>query len=158
MSLGGEFERRFLAFDNGLELGAALDFFYDRFSMEAIAADPSGQTNGTIVDRTLSQTSFTALETTGWRYADMRLFVGIGGGLTVNYFASPDQFPGSRTALKPLACGVFGFDFAVASRTAAILRIDYNHTFNHESFAVNGMVYPLFGDVFDAGIGLLVRF
>ena len=52
------------------------------------------------------------------------------------------------------------FDFAVAPRTAAILRVDYTHTFNRDSFSVDatGAQHPLFGDLFDAGIGFLVRF
>jgi len=157
LSIGGEYEHRLHAFLNGVELGLALDFFYDRFSKEVIASDPA-TVSGSIVDRTLSQTTFTVMETTAWRYSDMRLFAAIGGGFAVGYFVSPDQFSGSITAIKPLARGVLGFDFAIASRTFAVLRVDYNMTFIHQSFDAGGAAHPLFGDFFDAGAGLLVRF
>ncbi|HXU03445.1 MAG TPA: hypothetical protein VN903_20910 [Polyangia bacterium] len=163
LSLGGEFERRVHGFASGIEIGVAANFFYDRFSKDVIATsiDPvTGSTDMTIVTRTLSQTSFAAMETTAWRYADMRFFLGIGGGLTVGYFGSVEAMSSSHTDLLPIARGVFGFDFAVAPRTAAILRVDYTHTFNRDSFSVDatGAQHPLFGDLFDAGIGFLVRF
>jgi hypothetical protein len=158
MSLGGEYEHRLRAFRSGIELGAAFDFFYDRFSKEVVAPDPSNMTPGTIVDRTLSQTSFALMGTGAWRYSDMRLFAAAGAGVAIGYFVSPDQLTGSRTAAQPIARGVFGFDFAIAPRTAAILRVDYSHSFNHQTFAAAGTSYPLFGDIFDAGAGFLVRF
>ena len=160
LSLGGEFERRVHAFPSGIEIGVATNFFYDRFSKDVIATsfDPTtGSSEMTIVSRTLSQTSFALMETTAWRYADMRLFLGLGGGLTVGYFGEASS---SNTDLMPLARGVFGFDFAIAARTCAILRVDYSHTFNRDSYLVSptGALHPMFGDLFDAGIGLLVRF
>jgi hypothetical protein len=162
ISLGGEFERRLRGFQTGIELGVAFDFFYDRFTKDVIATSvgPMGDTEPAIGTRTLSQTTFALMETTGWRYADMRLYVGVGAGLTVGYFVSPDLGAGSSTDLLPLARGVFGFDFAIAPRTAAILRVDYTHTFHRDSFFVgpNGESHPIFGDLFDAGIGFLLRF
>ena len=55
ISLGGAFERRLLAFNSGIELGAAFDFFYDRFARDVIATTPDGTM---IASRTLSHTSF----------------------------------------------------------------------------------------------------
>jgi len=158
MSLGGEFERRLLAFESGLELGLAVDFFYDRFWKDVIGAapGPTGQ-ELMITTRAISQTSFALMETTAWRYADMRVFAGIGGGLTIGYFGSPD-LAASRTAAKPLTRASLGFDFAITPKMAAIMRVDYNHIFDHETFTASGNTYLLFGDIFDAGIGLLVRF
>jgi len=161
-SLGGEFERRLHAFPTGIELGIALDFFYDRFTKDVIATSvgPMGDPAPGIGTRTLSQTTFALMETTGWRYADMRLYVGVGLGLTVGYFVSPDVSSTGNTNLEPLARGVFGFDFAIAARTAAILRVDYTHTFyrNSDFVGPTGDLHPMFGDLFDAGIGFLLRF
>jgi hypothetical protein len=161
-SLGGEFERRLRAFETGIELGVALDFFYDRFAKDVIAASvgPMGDLEPAIASRTLSQTTFALMETTGWRYADMRLYLGVGAGLTVGYFVSPDVSSRGNTDVQPLVRGVFGFDFAIAARTAAILRVDYTHTFYRDSNFVGatGESHPAFGDLFDAGIGFLLRF
>jgi len=160
LSLGGAFERRFRAFESGFEIGAALDFFLDRFTKDVIVptTDPVNQPDGLIRDRTLSQTSFTLSPTIAWRTGDTRLFAGVGGGVTFGYFVSPDLFDGSRTAVQALARGVLGADFAIAKNTFAVLRVDYNHTFQHQTFTAKGVTYPLFGDIFDAGAGLLLRF
>lgn len=163
LSLGGEFERRLRGFSNGIEIGVATNFFYDRFAKDVIATSVDPATGGaemTIQTRTLSQTSFAVMETTAWRYADMRLYLGIGAGLMVGYFGSPDVQSSSHTELQPLARGVFGFDFAIAARTFAVLRVDYSHTFNRDSYFVSstGALHPMFGDLFDAGIGFLLRF
>ena len=63
----------------------------------------------------------------------MRLFVGVGAGLTVGYFGSQEASSRGTTDLQPLARGVFGFDFAIAAQTAAILRVDYTHTFYRDA-------------------------
>jgi hypothetical protein len=157
LSLGGAFERRLLAFSSsGIELGAAFDFFYDRFAKDVIATTPEGLG---IVSRTLSHTSFALMQTTAWRYADLRFFAAIGGGFAVGYFTIPDMAGNATTELKPFARGTLGMDFAVTARTAAILRVDYNRRLGHDgTSSAGGVMRPPFGDIFDAGIGLLVRF
>jgi hypothetical protein len=162
-SLGGEFERRLLGFQNGFELGLATDFFYDRFARDVVstAIGPTGEPESVVATRTLSQTSFALMETTGWRYGDMRLFVGIAGGLAVGYFNGATTTPTSSsiTDMQLLTRGVFGFDFAVAPRTSALLRVDYTRLFlNDSTYDTPDGRQPLFGDIFNAGIGLLVRF
>src|SRR4051812_28186559 len=134
LSIGGEFEHRFRAFASGLELGAAVDFFHDRFSKQVIIAsgDPVNQPDGLIRDRTLTQTSFTLMPTIAWRTGDTRIFAAVGGGVTFGYFISPDAFDGSKTAVQALARGALGADFAVAKNTFAVLRVDYNRTFQHQ--------------------------
>jgi hypothetical protein len=64
------------------------------------------------------------------------------------------MFSGSKTAAQPLARAVVGMDFALTPKIAAILRADYDHSFNHESYGSA----LLFGDIFNAGAGLLLRF
>jgi hypothetical protein len=160
-SLGGEFERRLLGFSNGLEIGAAADFFYDRFAKDIVATTvgSTGAPEQYVATRTLSQTSFALMETTGWRYADMRLFAAIGAGLAIGYFASPDYSTNSLTDTMLLTRGVFGLDFAIAAKTSAILRVDYSRVFyNNSQVTTPAGLQPLFGDIFNAGIGLLVRF
>ena len=163
-SLGGEFERRLVGFQNGFEIGLATNFFYDRFSKDvvAMAVGPTGAVEPTIATRTLSQTSFALMETTAWRYADMRLYAGIGAGLAIGFFtgsANTNPSAGGTTDMQLLTRGTVGFDFAVARQTSAILRVDYTHLFYNDTYyATPGVVQPLFGDIFNAGIGLLVRF
>lgn len=156
LSLGGEFERRLFGFNSGIELGAAFDFFYDRFAKDVIAMTTDGPT---IASRTLSHTSFALMETTAWRYADMRVFAAVGAGFAIGYLGSPDVVATATTEFKPFARAALGMDFAVTGRTAAILRVDYNRSLDHDAtYGEPGVMRPLFGDIFDAGIGLLVRF
>lgn len=152
LSLGGEFERRLHAFDSGFEVGVAFDFFYNRFTKDVIAGTE-------IAARTLSHTSFALMETTAWRYSDLRVFAAIGAGFAVGYFTIPDVAANATTELQPFARAALGMDFAVTGRTAAILRVDYNRSLGRDvTYPVGGEMRPLFGDIFDAGIGLLVRF
>jgi hypothetical protein len=155
MTLGGEIEHRMRTFESGIELGVAFDFFYNRFAKDVIAQTGS---DPTITSRTLSHTSFVLMQTTAWRYADTRLFAGIGAGLSIGYFSSPDVPSDARTSEQPLVRGALGMDFSITTKMAAILRVDYNHTFFHEAFTTSAVAVPLFGDFFDAGIGLLLRF
>ena len=158
LSLGGEFERRLLGFtSSGIELGAAFDFFYDRFAKDVIATTTEGTG---IASRTLSHTSFALMQTTAWRYADLRFFAGIGAGFAVGYFGKPgrgrdrhhrphaDRPRRAGHGLRrhrrgpPPSCGSTTTAASIATRPTARA----------------GITSPLFGDIFDAGIGLLVRF
>jgi hypothetical protein len=162
-SLGGMYERRYLGRGGGFELGAAADFFYDRFATAVIgsAPDANGQEVSFAGVRTLSQTSFALLQTAGWRALDLRVFAALGPGLTIGYFSTPEGMlrPGSQTTVQPLARGVLGVEFALSPFTAVILRADYTHVFTRPTFTTDtAMIYSLFGDILDAGAGLLVRF
>jgi hypothetical protein len=162
-SLGGMFERRYLASRGGIELGGAVDFFYDRFSTAVLgsAPDATGQEQPFTGERTLSRTSFALLQTAGWRTAELRMFAAAGVGVTIGYFSSPEVAlrPGSTTTAQPLARGVLGAEIAISPITAIILRADYTHAFTRPTFTtLTGTTYSVFGDVFGAGAGLLVRF
>ena len=162
-SLGGMFEHRILASRHGFELGAAVDFFYDRFSTAVVGstADATGQQTLFAGERTLSQTSFALLQTAGWRATDFRVFAAVGPGVTIGYFSSPevDLRPGTETAVQPLVRGVVGFELALSPLTAVIVRADYTHAFTRPTFVTDDATkHSLFGDLFDAGAGLLVHF
>jgi len=162
-SLGGMFERRYLASRHGFELGAAADFFYDRFSTAVVGstADATGQETVFAGERTLSQTSFALLQTAGWRGADVRVFAAGGPGVTIGYFSSPevDLRPGTKTAAQPVVRAVVGLELALSAFTSVIVRADYTHAFTRPTFVTaDGIKYSLFGDLLDAGAGLLVHF
>ena len=162
-SLGGEFERRLRAFQTGIELGLAVDFFYDRFTKDVIATTVGPMGDPEPADRVAH-----ALADDLRPHGDDRVAIRRHAPVR-RCRRGPDRRllrqPGRRrraatTDLQPLARGVFGFDFAIAPRTAAILRVDYTHTFYRDSYFVGptGDLHPMFGDLFDAGIGFLLRF
>jgi hypothetical protein len=162
-SLGGMFERRYLGTRGGVELGAGVDFFHDQFSASVVgsAPDATGVETEFPGNRTLSRTSFSLLQILAWRAADLRLFIGVGGGVTIGYFSSPELElrPGSASAAQPLARGVVGAEFGLSPLMAVIVRVDYSHAFTRPIFTTNAATtHSLFGDILDAGAGLLVRF
>jgi hypothetical protein len=162
-SLGGSFEHRYLALPDDFELGAAVDFFYDRFATgvvgSSMVAPGVEQTfDGT---RMLSETSFALLQTVAWRGGPVRPFLAAGVGLTIAYFSSPELTlrPGSMDAVQPLARGVAGLDIAVSATAAVVVRFDYTSTFTRPTFTTNQPVtYSLLGDLLHLGAGVRVRF
>jgi hypothetical protein len=162
-SLGGMFERRYLGTRGGVELAAAVDFFHDQFSASVVgsAPDATGVETEYPGQRTMSRTSFALLQILAWRATDLRLFVGVGGGVSIGYFSSPElQFrPGSASAAQPLARGVVGAEFSLTRLMAIVVRADYSHAFTRPIFTTDtATTHSLFGDILDAGAGLLVRF
>ena len=113
-----------------------------------------------IATRTLSHTSFALMETTAWRYADMRFFAGIGAGFAVGYFAIPDVAANATTdlhAARPRRAG-HGLRRHREDRRHLARRLQPQTSITTRPTARRGITSPLFGDIFDAGIGLLVRF
>jgi hypothetical protein len=163
-SLGGSFERRYLVAPDGrFELGAAVDFFYDRFSRGVTGSSmvAPGQEQPFAAQRTLSQTSFALLQTAGLRAGPVRPFVAVGVGLTLAYFNTPeaDLRPGTANATQPLGRAVAGVDIAVSHAASLTVRADYTHLWTRPTFVTTaGQSYDLFGDLFDMGLGMLVRF
>jgi hypothetical protein len=162
-SLGASFEHRYALWEPGISLGLCADFFHDRFSMDVVAPPPASTGAEQIYgsQRVLSQTSFAVLQTLAAALGPARFWIGAGAGVTVASFSSPevDLQPGSKTAVQPLGRGAAGIDVAIGRRTAVGLRADLTHPFTHPTLATSaGPSYSLFGELFDAGLGLLYHF
>lgn len=163
VSVGGTFERTYLARPSGLELGAALDFFHDRFARGVVGSamvDP-GQEETFDGERSLSHTSFALGQTVAWRTSKLRLFAGLAGGATISYFSSPELAlrPGSKDAVQPLLRGLVGAGVPVSTAVSIVVRVDYTRLFTRPTFTTNdGTTYSMLGDLFHAGAGLEARF
>jgi hypothetical protein len=162
-SLGGEYERRYFATPPGLELGAGLDFFYDRFASDVTgsAMVAPGQEQAYAAQRLLSQTSFALIQTAAWRIGRVRPFVKLGFGATIAYFSSPElQFrPGSFDAVQPLGRAATGLSVVVYRNIALSLRIAYSHLFTRPVYRANdAATYSFLGDLFDLGLGVVMPF
>ena len=162
-SLGGSFEHRYLAIPDALELGAAVDFFYDRFATGVVGSSmvAPGVEQTFAGTRMLSETSFALLQTVAWRAGPLRPFVAAGVGASIAYFSSPELNlrPGSMDAVRPLVRVAAGIDIAVSATAAVVIRADTTHGFTRPTYTTNQLVtYSLLGDLFDVGAGMLVRF
>jgi len=158
VSVGGDYQRRYLATPDGLELSAGLDFFYDRFS-----TDLTGQTmlDPGLAQRVVSQTNFALMQTVAWRRGRLRTFVEVGGGATIAFFSSPEVAlrPGSYDTVQPIARGVAGLSVVVYHDVAATLQGTYTHAFTRPVFtASDGTAYSFLGDLLDLGLGATMQF
>ena len=158
VSVGGDYERRYFATPEGFELGAGLDFFYDRFS-----ADLTGSTmlDPGLAERLVSQTSFAVLQTIALRIGRVRPFAKAGVGVTIAYFSSPEipLRPGSFDAVQPLARAVAGVSVVARRGVAVALQGAYTHPFTRPVYtASDGTTYSFLGDLFDLGLGVVMSF
>ncbi|HVZ75335.1 MAG TPA: hypothetical protein VHJ20_23320 [Polyangia bacterium] len=162
-SIGATYQRRYLPLGDVLSLGVAVDLYHDHFSEDVQSAQPI---NGALesppdAQRVISQTSFAALQTLGADLHAVTIWLGVGGGLTFASLTTPETAlaPGSLSALQPLGRAAVGVDVAVAERTAIVVRADVTHPLTHpELTTTTNMTVRPFGDLFDAGVGVLYRF
>jgi hypothetical protein len=158
ISVGGDYQRRYLVTPDGLELSGGLDFFYDRFSTDLtgqMMLDPG------LAQRVVSQTNFALMQTVTWRKGRLRPFVEVGGGATIAFFSSPEVAlrPGSYDAVQPIARGAVGLSVVVYHDVAATLQGMYTHAFTRPVFtASDGTTYSFLGDLLDLGLGATMQF
>jgi hypothetical protein len=162
-SVGGSFQHRYALLPSEIELGVAADFFFDRFSTAAIGSstDPSGAQTMNISSRTITETSFAALQTFGVRTGPTFVWFGAGGGLAVGFLSSPEVElqPGNASAYQPFARAVAGADVAINDQVALGFRAGYTFMLTSPAFTTSaGNSIQLFGDLLDIHGGLFYRF
>jgi hypothetical protein len=162
-TLGGSFERRYAAPAPGLQLGVAVDFLFDQFSqgVQGTTADASGADVTFSATRTITDTSFAALQTLSLRVDRVRVWAGAGGGLSIGYFSSPELAlrPGNATAYLPMGRGVLGADLAINDHVAVGVRAAYTFMFTDPIYTTAaGQSFHLFGDLLDIHAGFFYRF
>jgi hypothetical protein len=162
ISVGGSYQRRYLTLGYGFELGAGIDFFYDKWQ--------EGVTGSTMVapaeeqtfpaTRVISQTSFALLQTGAWRRGRVRAFLGVGLGFTVAYFSTPELLyrPGTFDAAQPILRGATGLDIILTHDTAIALRAGYTLVLTHPTYTPSDTTYSFLGDFLDLGGGVVFQF
>jgi hypothetical protein len=167
-SVGGEFERRYYKLSGIIELGAALDFSYQRFAtgVQGVGTTVPGEDVPFDGQRVLSKTGFALLQTVAVRAARWRPFVAVGPGVVINFFSSPELAlrPGSTTVVQPTAQVTAGLGVDVGQNMAFVARLDVVHPLTEPVFEPTmspqspAPRFALFGDVIAVGCGLAVRF
>jgi hypothetical protein len=162
ISVGGSYQRRYLTLGYGFELGAAVDFFYDKWQTGVSGSTmvAPGQEQTFPAERVISETSFALLQTAAWRRGRARAFVGVGPGFTIAYFSTPELVfrPGSFDAVQPLLRGAAGLDVVLTHDTAIALRAGYSLVFSHPTYTPSTTSYSFLGDFFDLGAGVAFQF
>lgn len=91
----------------------------------------------------------------------MRPFAQVGAGITIGYASIPG---GTLDTQQPLVRAAAGLDVAITPAIGISLRAAYSLLFTRpvlttqESPYVSAMSYSLFGDLFDADIGVVLLF
>jgi hypothetical protein len=162
ISVGGSYQRRYLTLGAGFELGAAFEFFYDKWQEgvtgSTMVAPGAEQTFAS--ERVISQTSFALMQTGAWRRGRARAFLGVGLGFTIAYFSTPELLfrPGSFDATQPTLRGVAGLDIIITHDTAIALRAGYTLVFTHPTYTPSTTTYSFLGDFLDLGGGVVFQF
>jgi hypothetical protein len=167
-AVGGSYERRLLPLPHDFDIGAGLDFFYDKFQTGVTGTSmvAPGQIQAYPGERVISQTSFAATAVAAWHWRRVRPYAQVGAGFTIAYFTTPEEAlqPGNLTAVQPLARTTGGFDVAITRDISVTARVSYTHLFTRPTFtatplnAAAPMPYSFLGDLFEAGAGVALGF
>ena len=163
-SIGGSFHRRYGALASVLEVGWAFDFFFDRFSTTAdtTVVYPGGITRTFFSTRTISDSTFAALQTLGTHAGPCRLWLGAGGGFSIGFLSGPDPSTGATTtanAYQPFARAAAGAELAVSDTSAVGLRAGYTFMLTTSGpTTATGETSQLVGDLLDIQVGRFYRF
>lgn len=158
-SVGASFEHRYGNLTPDVEVGVALDLFYDRFASQAQVPtlNAAGMVVGTMqAERFLFHTSFAALQMIGLHIGPTRLFAGAGGGVAIGFLSDPvsNVETASSKAVQPIARACVGADVQLRGRMGLMVRVDYTYPLTNPGYGS----YQPFGDQFDAGAGAVYRF
>jgi hypothetical protein len=162
ISVGGSYQRRYLTVLDQLELGAGLDFFYDKYQTDVTgsAMVAPGQEQTFSAERVISQASFALMQTVAWRQGRVRPFAQVGVGFAISYFSTPELAfrPGSFDAVQPLGRGTVGLDVGVTHDIGISLRAGYTLVFTHPAFKPETTSYSFLGDSLDVDLGVVLPF
>jgi hypothetical protein len=162
ISVGGTYQRRYLTVLGNLELGAGLDFFYDKYVTDVTGstAVAPNQEQPFASQRIISQASFALTQTVAWRKGRLRPFAQVGLGLAVSYFSTPELTfrPGTFDAVQPLGRGTVGLDVGVTHDVAISLRAAYSLVFTHPAYTPGATSYSFLGDSLDVDVGVVLPF
>jgi hypothetical protein len=162
ISVGGSYQRRYLTLLGNLELGAGLDFFYDKYERDVTgsAAVAAGQEQTFASQRIISQASFALTQTIAWRQGRVRPFAQVGFGFAVSYFSTPELTfrPGTFDAVQPLGRGTVGLDVGITHDIAISLRAGTTLVFSHPAYMPGTMSYSFLGNSLDVDLGVVLPF
>jgi hypothetical protein len=162
ISVGGTYQRRYLTLLGNLELGAGLDFFYDKYVTDVTGSMTvaPGQEQTFTSQRIISQASFALTQTVAWRQGRVRPFAQIGAGFSVSYFSTPELTfrPGTFDAVQPLGRGTVGLDVGLTHDIAISLRASYTLVFTHPAYTPQTTSYSFLGDCLDVDLGVVLPF
>jgi hypothetical protein len=163
ISVGGSYQRRYLTLLGNLELGAGLDFFYDKYVTDVTGSMTvaSGQEQMFLSQRAISQASFALTQTVAWRQGRVRPFAQVGLGFAVSYFSTPELTfrPGTFDAVQPLGRGAIGLDVGVTHDIAISVRAGYTLVFTHPAYSPTTTTsYSFLGDSLDVDLGVVLPF
>ena len=154
--------RRYALLGNRLELAAALDFGYAHYNKRVQGARTlNGVQEAFEGQQVISENTFGVLHIFNFLFANVRPWVGAGGGLSVGYFESdaPAFRPGASHAYRPYAQIAMGASVPLTTAVYVDLRIDYHLMLNNPLFTPEtGASKQVLGDFITGGLAVGSRF
>jgi hypothetical protein len=174
--LAGTYEFLYGRIGPVVEAALGLDFAFDRFATgeRAPCSDQflalqecfgnlirTGMPGTFASTRVISETSFVLVHTIAARVGRLRPYLTLGAGVGIGFFDSvePNLQPGSAKDVHVLGRATVGLDVPIWRAWSATVRADYTTVRAVSPFTTNaGETLPLFGDLFDVGIGAAYGF
>lgn len=141
------------------EFGTSLDFGYAHHQREVVGVRvlPNGTEESFEGQREITENTFGVLQVATLLAGRWRPWGGLGGGLAVGFFDSPERSfrPGSDRAYRAYGHAAIGLQFVVQGQTYLNLRLDHQGMLGDAAFATSdGQSRRVFGDLVMAGISL----
>jgi hypothetical protein len=145
-----------------LGLGVRAEFAFDRFQKLVTArVDVNGEYQSYTTTRSLSFFDFSLLGTATLRLGPLQPWAGVGAGLALGYFSTPEEayLPGDARTTRPLVVGAFGIDLAVKHGVQVGLHGEYRGMLAKPDFLLNsGESIKPFGDRLSVQAAILYQF
>jgi hypothetical protein len=161
-ALAGTFEVRYAAVAPLLELGLALEFSHHRFATgETGVVIRNGVEEAFGSTRTVLETSFLVAQVLAARLGRVRPHLLVGAGIGLGHFdsAAREFAPGTANDTQLIARAAVGVDVALVGAMSLTVRSSYTAVRATRRLETEtGASLPLFGDLFDVGVGVVYSF
>jgi hypothetical protein len=161
-ALAGTFEIRYAAVAPLLELGLALEFSHHRFATGetgVVIRNGVEETFGST--RVVLETSFLVAQVLAARLGRVRPHLLVGAGIGLGHFdsAAREFAPGTANDTQLIARAAVGVDVALVGAMGLTARSSYTAVRATRRLETEtGASLPLFGDLFDVGVGVVYSF
>jgi hypothetical protein len=142
-----------------LGLGVRAQFLFDRFQKQDVA--PTGPGKPLKRSRSLSFFDFSLLGTATLQLGPLQPWAGVGAGLAIGYFSTPEDAyqPGDARTTRPLAVGAFGIDITVKHGVQLGLHGEYRGMLAKPDYLLySGEIIKPFGDRLSVQAAILYQF
>lgn len=156
-------QHRYATVGRGLDLGVTASFAYERYARDVRVSTMVAPGERVNIDgvRALTIFDFAALQTAGLSLGRVRPWLGVGGGISLQHFRSPEEAykPGEARETLAVLLGAAGADVDFAPSSDIGLRLEYAHALPRPTFTTEaGRAVNVFGSRVTLRLAVSYRF